>query len=1440
MKLPKIKNIKKIPKQRLIAIVGVQILFFSIFAGLPLNNWLSASRYKLSGETLKVIGSAKPELANKLAFNGKEGLYQFNPEAKISDSDNPEDVARRLQQNVTGNAKDKGLYSLDLSLDSKKGMTIYDNNSRLSFKLIPKFNQAQGRKVQDRVVYPMQGKAKAIYTVKSNGIKEDIVFEQSPKSGEVSFGYDLVLPDSLEARLQKDGSLGVFSADPSLFGDISFGADEDREKVESARKNAQKTNLVFGVPRPVIVAANGNVGDSYAWFQIENNVLSVNAKGLQSIQGAFSIDPSVVVTSSSDFQTGNDEFNINFNNPDQISRNGLSGGALSGTWSSVNSLPAALDQAGTVVSNGYIYVIGGYNGTVNLKTVYYAQIQTNGTIGAWASALDLPQTVTRMGAASYNGYVYSVGGYNGTATIPNVYVAKSGSAGVLTAWSSLTSLPNMTQSLMVTAYKGYLYAINGNSGSAGYTAVYYAAINSDGTIGSWLTTSSTPVTNSNASAVAYNDYIYYVGGYNGSAVVATVAYVHVNVDGSLGAWGTTTSLPTVLESVSIGIYDGYIYEMAGDAGSAGNANVRYAQINSDGTLGSWNATTSLPVAHTFTSSVMYNGYFYKIGGITPSFVATVLVNNVMPMGATSSFTETSALPTQTSKGQTYGRDSHTSVAYNGFLYVLGGFGATAPLNDVQYASVNLNGTISAWTATTPFTTGRDGHTTVIANGYIYVMGGYGATARVADVQYALICTANNNGVGGCTGVVGTVGTWTATTPLPSIRGSHTSIAYNGYVYSMGGTNGTSRLANVDYALICTGINSGVGGCTATAGTLGTWVATTSLPTAREQHASVAVAGYVYVTGGFNGTTTFSDVQYALICTGTNSGVGGCTATAGTLGTWVPATSLPATRTNHTAVEYNGFIYVMGGLVDGTAGTTGLYSDIQYAPINSDGSLGAWTATTSMPITNNGHASVVYNGFLYVSGGDDPSVTPKVRFARLGTGGSGNPSVWTSAGTTIATNRTNHTSAVYDGYLYVLGGVQSGSTVASVQSAPLSEIGVVGSWSAINGLPITRQDHATVISNGYIYVIGGSGTTGASNVIYALLCKSSNNGVGGCTGAAGTVGTWTYGSTLPDNRYSVAASVSNGYIYTIGGYSTTQLSDVLYTTVNANGGLGSWTATTSLPIARSGAVSFVANGYLFVLGGTQTATPIYLTSVISAPINSVDGTLGAWKQTTNFTTGRVSMGIAVFGGYVYLSGGYNVDVGTTVSKELQYAPINANGTLGNWTLENIPVARNAGTAEFYKGRLYLLGGDSTGDVQVSASQTVPRLATYSKLVDLGSVTTLTDITYTGSLPGGKNAISYRIAGSDGIFGALTSSTVLGGTCATGAAGRYVLVYTILDDSASTVFVDSDGTKSSLQDLTMSYSNNGTPPDKRLRAGKYFKLEVLQPLDTTKALAGLGGC
>ncbi|MGH7240968.1 MAG: hypothetical protein ACREGB_01585, partial [Candidatus Saccharimonadales bacterium] len=444
---------------------------------------------------------------------------------------------------------------------------------------------------------------------------------------------------------------------------------------------------------------------------------------------------------------------------------------------------------------------------------------------------------------------------------------------------------------------------------------------------------------------------------------------------------------------------------------------------------------------------------------------------------------------------------------------------TSYYNDVQYAKINSDGTLSSntcgssvtWCTTSSFTTARYGFGTTIANGYLYIMGGTnGSASSLNDVQYAKF---NSDG---------TLGGWTAA--INGVMGGNqtglAAAAYDGYLYVLGGYTSIST-NHVQYALICTGSNSGVGGCSSTAGDVGTWAYTHNgsndgttfvdgFTTARLLHASFATNGYLYVLGGRDGgNNDFSDVQYALICTANNSGQGGCTGTVGTVGSWQSTASFATGRDGLTATASNGYLYITGGCTSRSGffhACNNVASDTQYAKIMSNGGIAsdsgcgsAWCTTASFTTARQGAGAAVYNGYLYLlggapSGGSQAIAYKDVQYAPLNNGGGGNTSAWNTNSTSLSTARYSPGSLASSGYLYVLGGnANGGGGLSTVEYAPISTggVGTFTPTSSFNGSIDGNAAYAAY--NGYIYKTGGGHNGSASNndVQYAAICTGSN-------------------------------------------------------------------------------------------------------------------------------------------------------------------------------------------------------------------------------------------------------------------------------------------------------------------------------------------------------------
>lgn len=822
-----------------------------------------------------------------------------------------------------------------------------------------------------------------------------------------------------------------------------------------------------------------------------------------------------------------------------------------GAWQDTTSVPYPnrLYRAAAVY-NGTIYLIGSQGLFLDYYSdVLYAAIHSDGTIGDWSPTTSFSTPRWFHAATVYNGYLYVSGGEDSSATLLNdVQTARINANGTIGAWTAATSFSTAREIHTFVAYKDFLYIIGGVTTSSALNDVQVAPlVSQSGNVGAWNSTTAFPTPRTYFASVVYNGYLYVLGGskqvspYN---YLKDVQFAPINPDGTVGTWTATTDMPLVLAWFSAVAYNGYMYFMGGQDGTFGGqrSTVWFAPINPNGTLGDWTSTTSMLETKYDFCALVYNGTIYAIHGETP--ISDVEFAHPNADGTISSWTATS--------GVSVPRQQFGAVAYNGYFYIMGGIsagGTPTYFNDVQVAKINSDGTLNAFAPTASFTTARANFSTVAYNGYLYVLGGGGPACGVgcSDVQVAPIKPD------------GSVGPWSNTTNLPSGTNSYRAFVVNGSIYSV-------ALGIPSNHVIYSTIQSN--------GTISAWTSTTPLSSARRSQTSVAYNGYLYVLGGEDGSY-LDDVEYAAIDSD------------GTIGTWTPTTSLPTGRKSPTSVAYSGYLYVIGGYNGSNL------SDVLFAPINSDGSLGAWSSTTAIPSARSGHASVVYKQYLYVIGGFGGSYLNDVQFAPINPDGT--IGIW-NATTSFPNARYGHSCVTYNGNLYVIGGRNSSYT-RDVQFAPFNSDGTVGTWSWAAGLDTGRYGLTAVASNGYLYIVGGHN---GSNTVGEMQAAPFSN--------ASTLGGWTRLGSIPTARNLQSLVENSGTLYLIGGDSCGSgcyLSDVQMASLNTI-------------VARSGYSKLLDFGSDVVVNSVQATSTAGL------------------KGATNLTFAQATNSSAVFGSRTLLS------------------------------------------------------------------------------------------------------------------------------------------------------------------------------------------------------------
>jgi hypothetical protein len=290
-----------------------------------------------------------------------------------------------------------------------------------------------------------------------------------------------------------------------------------------------------------------------------------------------------------------------------------------GTWQQNTSLPGGRQNGASVTANGYIYEFGGYDvNSSTTTTSYYAKLNADGSTGAWSTTTALPNVSYGHRAVTANGYIYIIGGHDGiTTNYSTVYYARVNTDGTLGAWTTnANAMPFAGREFSSVVNNGYVYILGGSDGAV-RAQTYSAKLNANGSTGAWAAQNALPLAIRETSSVVANSFVYVIGGITATAQT-TVYYATLSNTGVIGSWQTSVSpLPSARKDTISGVSNGYVYTVSGIDGSGSTTStVYYAKLNADGSTSAWTtAANALPVASGKQTSAISNGYFYAIGGV---------------------------------------------------------------------------------------------------------------------------------------------------------------------------------------------------------------------------------------------------------------------------------------------------------------------------------------------------------------------------------------------------------------------------------------------------------------------------------------------------------------------------------------------------------------------------------------------------------------------------------------------------------------------------------------------------------------------------------------------------------------------------------------------------------------------------------------------------------
>jgi hypothetical protein len=302
----------------------------------------------------------------------------------------------------------------------------------------------------------------------------------------------------------------------------------------------------------------------------------------------------------------------------------------------------------------------------------------------------------------------------------------------LNPWQFTSSLNQGRVFHAVVAFRNHIYAIGGQdlASSKNLDSVEYAAVNPDGTLGSWQIISHMNTTRWGFASAAANGHIYAIGGYGPTGEPVDSEQAKVNADGTLGPWQPVTSPTIRLVPAAIAVGN-FLYVLGGAAsGDGSQKSVERAMISPDGTLGPWQFMSSMNVERSNSAAVQVGNYIYIFGGTTGS----VFLNSVERAAVNADGT---LGPWQMLMPMLTIRYGLTAISAQGYIYALGGTNNVEYSDSVERAAILPDGTLADWQFVDSMNTERAWAGATIVNNRIYEVGGLNITdaAVGSTVEY---------------------------------------------------------------------------------------------------------------------------------------------------------------------------------------------------------------------------------------------------------------------------------------------------------------------------------------------------------------------------------------------------------------------------------------------------------------------------------------------------------------------------------------------------------------------------------------------------------------------------------------------------------------------------------------------------------------------------------
>jgi N-acetylneuraminic acid mutarotase len=221
----------------------------------------------------------------------------------------------------------------------------------------------------------------------------------------------------------------------------------------------------------------------------------------------------------------------------------------------------------------------------------------------WSNIAPYPSAIMDNAADQIDGTIYSVGGFNGSAIIPNGYAYDTAA----NSWSPIANMPVAREKPGAGAIGGKLY-VSGGWDTTGTPIANTGAY--DPANDTWTTVAANPAPRAAPGTAVLDDKLYLVGGCADSGCTPSSSVVRYDPAGD--SWETLAPYPHAASWESCGGIDGKVYCAGGFAGGTPNTDGFVYDPGAD----SWSPIANMPFNLWGSAYSAANGQLLVVSGLT--------------------------------------------------------------------------------------------------------------------------------------------------------------------------------------------------------------------------------------------------------------------------------------------------------------------------------------------------------------------------------------------------------------------------------------------------------------------------------------------------------------------------------------------------------------------------------------------------------------------------------------------------------------------------------------------------------------------------------------------------------------------------------------------------------------------------------------------------------